>query len=82
MFKADSYITDEKLRQWNHEFGLGLNEVTIPSGKLFLREGQRCDYFYYVVKGFVRVFYSDLEGNEVTHWFSPEDSMITSPRSF
>ncbi|UTW64078.1 Crp/Fnr family transcriptional regulator [bacterium SCSIO 12741] len=45
-------------------------------------EGQRCNYFYYILKGFIRVYYIDLEGNEVTHWFTPEDCMITSPLSF
>ncbi len=82
MIKADQYLTAKELLDWNIELGLGLTTTTKKKGEVFLEEGQRCNYFYYVLKGFVRVYYLDLEGNEVTHWFTAADSMITSPFSF
>ena len=82
MIKADQYITPELLLEWNNEYQLNLQFRELKKGTHFLKEGQRCDYFYYIVKGLVRIYYLDLQGNEITHWFSPENSMITSPLSF
>ncbi len=82
MIKSEKYITANDLIQWNIDLELGLSNRSIKKGKLFLEEGQRCDYFYFILKGFVRLYYIDLNGNEITHWFSPENSMITSPFSF
>ena len=47
-----------------------------------MKQKQRCHYFYFVSKGFIRLYYLDLEGREITHWFSAENMMITSPFSF
>ncbi len=82
MIKSQIYITAQDLIQWNIDLKLGLTNRLVKKGKLFLEEGQRCDYFYFVLKGFVRLYYIDLHGDEVTHWFSKENSMITSPLSF
>ena len=82
MINASTYIKASDLLQWNIELNLGLRTSTQKRGSVFLEEGQRCDYFYYVLKGFVRLYYNDLEGNEVTHWFAAEDSMVTSPFSY
>lgn len=82
MIKADKYISAKHLKEWNAHLHLGLKTHRVKKGAQFLKEGQRCDYFYYILKGFVRVYYLDLNGNEITHWFSPENSMITSPLSF
>lgn len=82
MIEADKYIKAKDLLDWNIGLQLDLTRETKKKGELFLEEGQRCHYFYYVLKGFVRTYYNDLEGNEVTHWFTAENSMITSPFSF
>jgi len=82
MIKSNAYIKAEDLINWNINLQLGLTTSSPKKGDVFLEEGQRCDYFYYVLKGFIRVYYMDLEGNEITHWFTAEDSMITSPFSF
>ena len=49
---------------------------------VFLKGGERCTHLYYILSGFVRVYYLDLHGNEITHWFSAKDSIITSPFSY
>lgn len=82
MFSAKPYLDINKLIQWNAEFNLGLTKKTAKKGTVFLKEGQRCDHLYYIQNGFTRVYYLDLEGNEITHWFSAKDAIITSPFSF
>ncbi|WP_348769216.1 Crp/Fnr family transcriptional regulator [Tenacibaculum sp. 190524A05c] len=67
---------------WNIEFNLELTNRSVKKGELLLEAGQRCDYFYYILKGFLRLYYFNLEGNQVTHWFSSENSIVTSPFSF
>lgn len=82
MFSAKPYIDREKLSRWNADFNLGFKNKSPRKGEIFLQEGQRCDYLYFIQSGFVRVYYLDLDGNEVTHWFCAKDSIITSPFSF
>lgn len=82
MIPTDRYISVQNLFELNTKLKLGLTSRAVKKGELFLKAGQNSDYFYYVLKGFVRLYYLDLEGNEVTHWFSGENSMVTSPFSF
>lgn len=82
MFSAEPYFDINKLSEWNSEFNLGLREKKVNKAEVFLREGQRCDHLYFIHHGFVRVYYLDINGNEKTHWFSRENSIITSPYSY
>jgi len=82
MFSSKPYLESDSLKKWNIEFNLGLKNRTVKKGDIFLKEGQRCSYLYYILVGFVRVYYLDLQGNEITHWFCAKDSIITSPFSF
>lgn len=82
MFSAKPHFDLNKLELWNEELKLGLKRLSVPLGDVFLKEGQRCRHLYYIKKGLIRVYYLDLDGNEITHWFCGEDSMITSPFSF
>lgn len=81
MFSSKPYIDINKLIRWNLEFNLGLKNKSVKKGQLFLKGGQRCIHHYYILSGFVRVYYLDLEGNEITHWFCEKDAIITSPFS-
>lgn len=82
MFKSDQFITAKKLLDWNLKYKLGLTTKTVHKSEIFLEEGQKCNYFFLVLKGFVRVYYYDLDGHEITHWFSADEMMVTSPFSF
>ena len=82
MFSSKPFIDTRKLTEWDIELGLGLRYRSVRKGDLFLKEGQRCSHLYFILSGFVRVYYYDLQGNEITHWFSAKDSTITSPFSF
>lgn len=56
--------------------------VEIPKGELWTKQGKICDQVAYVVSGKLRSFYTDDEGNEVTCYFTTEDSFISSFTSF
>lgn len=81
MFRT-SFITAKKLFDWNIELSLGLKSIDVKKRDLVLEEGQRCDYLFFVLKGCLRMYYLDLQGNQVTHWFTAENSIVTSPFSF
>lgn len=79
---STKFLSAKNLLHWNIELDLNLTNRTVKKGELLLEAGYRCDYFYYVLKGFLRLYYLDLEGNQVTHWFSGEEAVVTSPFSF
>ncbi|MEM1323041.1 MAG: Crp/Fnr family transcriptional regulator [Bacteroidota bacterium] len=81
MFKAE-FISAKNLLEWNIEYNLGLKSVSLKKNHIVLEADQRCDYFYFVLKGCLRLYYLDLEGNQITHWFADENSITTSPFSF
>jgi CRP-like cAMP-binding protein len=53
----------------------------LPKGHILFREGDVCRRIYYIEKGIARVYYN-LEGKEVTAWFSAENSFLTAIDSF
>ncbi|WP_353776990.1 cyclic nucleotide-binding domain-containing protein [Winogradskyella sp. 3972H.M.0a.05] len=81
MFQT-KFFSSKNLLNWNIQYNLDLNNASLKKGELLLEAGQRCDYFYFVLKGFLRVYYLDIEGNEITHWFSSKESTVTSPFSY
>ncbi|HAA11999.1 MAG TPA: hypothetical protein DCE41_09990 [Cytophagales bacterium] len=82
MFAAEPYVSKENLLGWANELGLEFKKLAVQKGEVFLKEKQRCQYFYFIEEGFIRLYYLDLQGHEITHWFSGENMMITSPFSF
>lgn len=82
MFSFQPYINAEQLLSWDRELKLGLHQAKAKKGEVFLKGGQRCDHLYFILSGFVRVYYLNLEGQEITHWFCGPSSVITSPFSF
>ena len=82
MVRTDKYISLDDIYRYDKLLDLHIQSHKVKKGEVFLKQGHKCDYFYYITKGLMRIFYFDLDGNEVTHWFSNEDMMITSPDSF
>ena len=82
MFNSAKHIKFDGLSQWDSQFNLDLKYNSVSKGELFLKAGQRCNHLYFIMSGFIRVYYYDLNGNEITHWFCAKDSIITSPFSF
>lgn len=62
-------------------FAAILKPINYPKNHIFLREGQICDYFFYLKKGAVRLFYYKNE-KEVTEWLTLDDSFFLSINSF
>ncbi len=56
-------------------------EITVYKNQLLVKEGQICRNLYFVQNGALRGFYN-LDGKEITHWFSFENDFVTSFHSF
>lgn len=82
MFKSDQFISKESLLGWSQDLKIDLKRQTVSKNEVFLEHRYKCHHFYYVIEGFVRIYYLDLQGQERTHWFASEDMMFTSPFSF
>ena len=78
MFNTDQFVSKKDLLKWGSALGIEFKKQNARKGEVFLKQSQRCDYFYFIEEGFMRVYYLDLQGNEVTHWFSTKDNFITS----
>ncbi|NML36779.1 Crp/Fnr family transcriptional regulator [Chitinophaga sp. G-6-1-13] len=48
-----------------------------PKGTFLIKQGQRCDHFYIIEKGFARIF-SVIDDKEITTLFARENDIITS----
>lgn len=60
-----------------HEFLDKLPTKVYQKNEIIVSTNQIHKHFYYVEKGIIRVFYYDNKGNDVTHWFTAEDGMLT-----
>lgn len=59
-----------------------LEVKTLPKKTFLLKEGQICNYEYYVNKGCLRSFFLEQGGNEVTLQFAIEEWWISDIASF
>lgn len=58
-----------------------LELVEVPKNHCFLRDGERCDHVYIVVKGILRMYYLK-DGEEVCSRFAEEGQLCISVNSF
>lgn len=63
-------------------FNTLLKKKSLKKKQLLLREGEICEFESYIVKGCVRTFYVDENGNEVILQFSVEDWWVGDIGSF
>ncbi|MEZ4848081.1 MAG: Crp/Fnr family transcriptional regulator [Bacteroidia bacterium] len=54
----------------------------IAKKDFLVRPGDLCDFLVFIDKGLFRVYYYDLEGKEITSWFSFEHGMVTDMLAF
>lgn len=59
-----------------------LEEKKIPKKTFLLRQGEVCNFEFYVNKGCIRKYYIDENGSEVVVQFAIEDSWISDIASF
>lgn len=57
---------------------LTVKEVRFAKGEIPVLEGNIMDSFFFIVKGIVRGYYLDQDGNEVTKCFSSENQFFSS----
>ena len=55
--------------------------VLVKKENYFLACGKRCNEIAFVQKGVLRMFHIDENGEEVTHYFPPQGSFVTSHES-
>lgn len=55
--------------------------VLISKENYFLVYGKRCHEIAFIQKGVLRIFHKDENGEEVTHYFPPQGSFVTSHES-
>jgi CRP-like cAMP-binding protein len=82
MFLTDTYLSRENLFEWSADLGIDLKTKSAKKGEIFLSQDQRCYYLYFITKGLIRLHYQNIDGQDVTHWFSSENMIITSPFSY
>lgn len=58
-----------------------LEIIEVPKRHILLRDGQRCDYIYVVIKGLLRMYYIK-DGEEICSRFMDENLMAMSVNSF
>ena len=56
-------------------------KLILAKNDYLLREGQVCRHLYFLEHGALRGFYN-LDGKDITHWFSFENDFVTSFYSF
>ncbi|MGH1337424.1 MAG: Crp/Fnr family transcriptional regulator [Aureispira sp.] len=55
---------------------------TLKKQELWVEEGKYCNHVAFINKGTLRIFYNDLEGNEISCFFMPEGNFVSSFTSF
>lgn len=55
-----------------------LSSVSFAKGQTILREGERGNHLYIILKGVVRGYYIDEEGNDITKCFASENGLFAT----
>lgn len=55
-----------------------LSSVSFAKGQTILREGERGNHLYIILKGVVRGYYIDEEGNDITKCFASENGFFAT----
>jgi CRP-like cAMP-binding protein len=56
-------------------------KLVLPKNEYLVSEGKVCRHLYFLEQGALRGYYN-LEGKEITHWFSFAQDFVTSFHSF
>lgn len=76
-FSANQQLTD----QTKAEIGSHLAVLNLDKKHVLIKENQRHDFAYFVIKGAVRSYYLK-DGVEVNTWFALENDMVGSLHNF
>jgi len=84
LFKTfiDHFATDQQLTDdTKTEIGSNLSVLHLDKKHVLIKEKQRHDFAYFVIKGAVRSYYLK-DGVEVNNWFALENDMVGSLHNF
>lgn len=59
-----------------------LKSKTVKKNEYLLKEGEVCRNTYFLVSGFFRMYYIDIEGNEINYRFVPKNNFFVDFQSF
>lgn len=59
-----------------------LQYKTVKKNELLLKEGEVCRNAYFLVSGFLRMYYIDMEGNEINYRFTGKNNFLVDFQSF
>jgi hypothetical protein len=84
MEQIQKYFID-KFRLTSDEWNLiyqNIQRKTLPKGEFFIQQGKICRNAGFVLKGVMRYFSYDKNGNDPTCYFAYENQYITDPFTF
>lgn len=64
------------------EIKRGFKDHWIPAGGFLIEEGKYCNHIAFLTAGRLRVYYHDMDGNEVTCYFVAPGQFISSYTSY
>jgi CRP-like cAMP-binding protein len=67
------YLPNQDLTPFDKYFHM----MEIKKGKHLLTPGKDCDYLAFIQEGCFRVYYYDINGKDITTWFSFSEMVIT-----
>lgn len=79
MVKIDWESTDPSIREL---LSREAQSFEFKRDQLIVEAGKMCNHLYLIESGMTRNFYYDPKGNDITHWFSGQGALVTSPPSF
>jgi len=82
--KLKSFLL-EKLKGNDEDLDLVIskfNNLEVKKNEVILKEGDICDYCYFIVEGCIQVFIYDINGNESTRDFLLENNFVSELNSF
>ncbi|MBD0259493.1 MAG: Crp/Fnr family transcriptional regulator [Cytophagales bacterium] len=85
MYERLNQLIREKIRVTDEELNLVLSlfrPLTVPRNKWLLEKGSVADHLYFIVRGCLRLYYTQADGSEATRFMAFEDTFLTSMVSF
>ena len=81
IFRVISGYIDINEKEWTYYASM-FREKKLKKKEIILKEGSNCRDVFFVVRGLLRVYFIDKEGDEKTFHFALENTFVTDYKSF
>jgi len=81
IFRVISGYIDINEKEWTYYASM-FREKKLKKKEIILKEGSNCRDVFFVVRGLLRVYFVDKEGDEKTFHFALENTFVTDYKSF